>query len=631
MGGFYGSIHLRTDDRNAVRSVLEAVASVCECKFFLAPPIRGWTSLYPALHGQSDRVSKEIAKRLTCDIFHLIVHDSDVFSYWCFRAGQEVDRYDSNPDYFGRVRLFRQRKLARLRGRPETYRHLLGNEDRLQQLIRLLREPGEERSLVADDQLVRFAELLDIPNALTSYEYLDQGETDGIQRWEQFFHVPDRSAEIAHKEAEQQASVAQKQRLQAEGVLLYEQTAPSGPPGQWGHPYWCHDPLEGGFFVSFLNVGRVEPSPVERYAAPWRTGPSPTGISIESTIAALTTSPSGKYLAAQAAGAVRLWNPRSMQPIGEVSPSRMVGWLQFSPDETQLICATPQKITVTSLVDLRTVATMDSPVMAMGAALHPSGSMLVLNGRDKLALLDLTSTRPTSVLCLGRKLNPSWFDRRTMRRMQREVAKTDTAAIEKMMRKTFEKLGMDPKLAEEQLQEAMRQRRQALELASSPQWQQSQVVRGTEQAIRLLFSADGRLLCCATVTGVRVFAWDQLLAAREETPRPRFATGEETLSRGIFRVAPNYQNCVYDLALDADRNRLLFAGLNAKVQFMDLSNGRTGTLLDEPEGPAVIGLGVAPDRSSLLCARHHVMQNRPCPAWIQIWNYPALCAAAGLD
>ena len=37
----------------------------------------------------------------------------------------------------------------------------------------------------------KFADLLELPNAVTSYAYLKRGERDGIRLWNQFIHIPD--------------------------------------------------------------------------------------------------------------------------------------------------------------------------------------------------------------------------------------------------------------------------------------------------------------------------------------------------------------------------------------------------------------------------------------------------------
>ena len=44
---------------------------------------------------------------------------------------------------------------------------------------------------------------------------------------------------------------------------------------------------------------------------------------------------------------------------------------------------------------------------------------------------------------------------------------------------------------------------------------------------------------------------------------------------------------IYDLDFDPDRGRLLFAGLEGRVRFLDLASGRSGILIDPP-APAPI-------------------------------------------
>ena len=103
MGAFYGSILIRTNDSNAVKKTLVDVAKEADCKFLIGPPLNGWISVFPNDGGQSDGTSAEIAKRLPYDIFHLVVHDDDIFIYYFYRDGRLTDQYNSCPDYFGEV------------------------------------------------------------------------------------------------------------------------------------------------------------------------------------------------------------------------------------------------------------------------------------------------------------------------------------------------------------------------------------------------------------------------------------------------------------------------------------------------------------------------------------------------
>ncbi|MBN3906183.1 MAG: hypothetical protein HWQ35_06350 [Nostoc sp. NMS1] len=52
---------------------------------------------------------------------------------------------------------------------------------------------------IAASQFSRFAQLFNISNASTCYEYLQDDEDKEIERWSEFVHIPDPSTGIAHK------------------------------------------------------------------------------------------------------------------------------------------------------------------------------------------------------------------------------------------------------------------------------------------------------------------------------------------------------------------------------------------------------------------------------------------------
>src|SRR5262249_18964125 len=157
-------------------------------------------------------------------------------------------------------------------------------------------------------------------NVATSYEYLMDGETEGMERWDDFLHVPDLSEEIARK-SEAEAGVARaKQVMREEGLLLVEKS--DGPDEQMSVPVWCPAREGDGFLVCFSNHGRAsQPRMLEKYASPWSNEPIATGIRLSSWVHLMAISPSGRYLAASyAAGSrtVQLLDLDINQPIVEV-------------------------------------------------------------------------------------------------------------------------------------------------------------------------------------------------------------------------------------------------------------------------------------------------------------------------
>jgi hypothetical protein len=68
-------------------------------------------------------------------MFHLIVHDDDVFFYYFYRNGQLIDRYNSWPDSFEEVS---EDEKQQCQGRPELFQNLLRKPESLNKLKILL-------------------------------------------------------------------------------------------------------------------------------------------------------------------------------------------------------------------------------------------------------------------------------------------------------------------------------------------------------------------------------------------------------------------------------------------------------------------------------------------------------------
>ena len=269
MGTFYGSILVRTENSNEVQKALDEVAQANGCKFLLGPPINGWVSAFPEKSGQNEKTSVEIAKRLPNDVFHLIVHDDDIFVYFFFRNGQLVDQYDSCPDYFKKVSA---EEIKQWQGHPELFQDLLVKPDLLSKLKTLL-ATNHKKFTFEQERMAQFVELLGFSNALSSYEYLQSGDRHEIKNWKRFIHIPDLTAEKAAKRAAQARIKAQKKRLQNEGILFTEIKPPSKKGT--GHPatiVWAKDTLNHGLLLAWPSPHFTDAA-VELFALrpPWNT------------------------------------------------------------------------------------------------------------------------------------------------------------------------------------------------------------------------------------------------------------------------------------------------------------------------------------------------------------------------
>ena len=89
---------------------------------------------------------------------------------------------------------------------------------------------------------------------------------------------------------------------------------------------------------------------------------------------------------------------------------------------------------------------------------------------------------------------------------------------------------------------------------------------------------------------------------------------------------------MYDVVLDDKHNRLLFCGIHGVIRFLNLNDGTTGILVDPPGKSPMYKLELSHDRKYICCVCCSAFKDRKHkPPRLQVWNYPALCEAAGLD
>jgi WD40 repeat protein len=526
MGAFYGSILIRTENSGEVQKALDEVAKITDHKFLVGPPVKGWISVFPDHSGQSDQTSAEAAKLLPCDIFHLIVHDDDIFSYFFYRGGRLIDRYSSCPDYFGDVP-DEEKKLCR--GRPELFQDLLDKPESLGKLKALL-AASQKKYTFEQERMTKFVELLGLPNALGSYRYLEEGERDGIKSWKQFIHIPDLSAEKASENAAQVRIKDKKKRLQKESILLAEIMPPKGSP---------------------------------------------------------------------------------------VLPDTL-GW---GTD------------TVASIATKQPVISVKGVESARGAATHPSGKFAVVISQGGLGIVDLEKKKLIKKLRVNRRMETiDPFEGAPRERLLRHCFKTwlEMPALR-------EKLGIDEKLRVEILKDpnafeklTVESQQKIKSMTEQVRAKSSVTMETVEQVFDVCFNPNGEQLFIAS-KGIRVFAWDKLLSANDDTPAPELSVDAPRDDV----TDPNSRPLAYCVRFDPARNLLLSSCLAGVVQYLNVKNGQSGTLLKPPdEDLSIWKLEFNSDRKALWC--HYQLRpgvenlnKRFC--CLQIWNYPALCKAAGLD
>ncbi|MCB9844667.1 MAG: hypothetical protein H6811_01590 [Phycisphaeraceae bacterium] len=164
-----------------MRRAAEGAVQRTAGRVLIAPLAEGWISAYPTEELVEPKWTGWIAEAADVqDAILFTVHDSDVLCYWYFREGKLADQFNSCPDYYGEAE---EEELAAI-GNPNSFSGLLDamQRERLRELLNSRMVDGEYTGDgpefdVEDDRLAEIAQLLGIPGALGSYDYLMAGES----------------------------------------------------------------------------------------------------------------------------------------------------------------------------------------------------------------------------------------------------------------------------------------------------------------------------------------------------------------------------------------------------------------------------------------------------------------------
>jgi hypothetical protein len=135
-----------------------------------------WIGIYDELCDEQrqdvlEHLARELSERLAAPTVTILVHDSDVLELGLFGAGTLLDRFNNNPDYFGKVSA-KERRSAR--GHPEHWSSVLTPGA----LPTTLRAVWRKQKLFAEDTLRETADLLGLAEerAQVGFRYLQEGD-----------------------------------------------------------------------------------------------------------------------------------------------------------------------------------------------------------------------------------------------------------------------------------------------------------------------------------------------------------------------------------------------------------------------------------------------------------------------
>lgn len=80
------------------------------------------------------------------------------------------------------------------------------------------------------------------------------------------------------------------------------------------------------------------------------------------------------------------------------------------------------------------------------------------------------------------------------------------------------------------------------------------------------------------------------------------------------------------MAHDPANQRLIFAGLEGALRFLDLRTGQDGSLLEIPGHPAILDMSLNANNSALccVCQPSFFERRQKKPALLHVWNYDKL-------
>ena len=626
MGALYGSIQVRSQDRERVKAAAEQVARAKNIHCLVSPANNGWVAVFPENHGQDNSVGREIAKILNEeDVLHLMVHDDDVFAYWLYRKGELVDSYWSSPGYFGEENCAAEEKMA---GNPEAFRPLIA--DRVEELPALLAR--DVSPVFASETLQEFAKVLRIPAAVNAYEYLKAGEWQGIKGWRQFQEVPAEQARARSDEKRRARELvkSERKRLAAAGLLLVndEHQAEMARGCTWRE----------GFLVAWPDYrGTVS---FNSYEEPW-TAPSPIPLQTPAHITELASDAKGKRVVMSAGDRVSIWDaPESgrdgWRHVADVPEGDVAIGVAISADAETVAHASRQEIVVTEIHSGRKLLA----IPAQGRqhlAFDPSGEWLAATG-NTLALISLRQGPHLRELYVGGKSNLGPAFGELLRSKMREV---DLDALDQqrraMMDKTVQMLQTHLKkklISQEQLDEMCRRMEKSFEETKSRMIALKEgrlppaPAQGNEHVSCVGFSRDGRWLWCGTSVGLRVYEWSGVpRESGADVPRPRFSFD--------LPGTPQFDqfNHVNAVAEEIDAPAIVFGGGTGRLYRLDLTTGEARELVKLPDQVAIYALSMSLDGQTLGVAAHRVptalralgLKDQRC-TW-SVWSYPKLRGA----
>lgn len=632
MGGHYGSVQLRTENRAAVLTAAEAVAREMNIKCLVGPPLNGWVGVYPEGNGQDDTVGEHIAARVGGHGLHLLVHDDDVLAYWLWHNGELVDRYWSAPGYFGEENRADEEPLV---GDAERFEFVLDARGRERFGALLARQNG---ATFESERLHELAQILGIKNSVSAFEYLIGGERDGIIGWKRFSEIPlgRAQAEKAKRAAEKARIKSERAKLRAAGLLLVSDERKQRPPTG------CN--VADGFIVIWQGLGGQDRR-IDYHRPPYKLPCEPFTLELPQCgyIAGIAADRTGKRLAISGDHAIRIWDwsenrwaLRTDIEVGSRSSElafsfdgRLIAYIVQEPRVAVVFdISVGQRITTIRRLpmDHQFAFTPDGKWLAQAAqplgiqslqvdgnfrsvgvhGIAPSKSNLPLNVKADIGNTDFESL-------ISKKRDEFEKEIETITRQNATLSNPKTPEQIAVIRTNFEKVlaSMQKGFA------AIR------DLAINPTKYRS------EHCFCIGFDIDGRWMWIGTEIGLRVYDCAKVMTeTADELPSPVWSF--DLPGMPATTLSGSRSGYVYAAAGEPNGEGVVFGGLTGELFRLRLVDGKVDRLIGMPGGGSIFEMSMSVDGSTLgvnsgVRDRHGVFLSS---AW-EIWNYRALLHEAG--
>ena len=429
MGGFYGSVQVKTSDQAKVVAAAEKVAQHASIRCLVGPVLGEWVGVYPENSGQDQKVGELLAENLGGVVLHAMVHDDSVLAYWLWHDGQQADAFWSKPGYFGEEN---RQEEERMRGDAARLAELCGGDP--QKLGHLLQE---EESVFEMDRLDRLGKLLRIKNLVTSYEYLkEDGGSEGVTGFKKFREVPAAAVDEA-KAASKRANAAlaaQKKALKSAGLLIGEVTFKFGP-----YAMVCGMP--NGFLVAETQVGpqaMVPGAKILRYQPPWK--PETLPWDVRDAVMMTASDASGRIVAlAQQKGAAVIDANQGAVLRHFVEPVPVFS-LSLSADGRRLAYVTSEG---TKVVDWESNTELSRLPEGLAVTIDSTGQWLLGRTREgEVGIYQVGSEQPRKMFFPGGRMESpgaallsrkmAQFDIDAMERKQKQLLEQTLAKFDKL-------------------------------------------------------------------------------------------------------------------------------------------------------------------------------------------------------